>query len=305
MLKPGSRRVRQEQREIADDEQIIVRATQLAGQAVIGEPKFRVGLAAVLREVGRLSEPGGERSNADGPAEDPRSWRLRGRTAVLTTVVATASVWVVASGGSVVVAPSPANYFVVALCLALVPKSIAHRGGPVDRRCASGLGTDRGILAPARLRCGLLRSASAPAGGGTFGLLHCCGLEEVAELSADPSPFGGGGLGHRSDEYRSSCDILASAVKDWGWLSPLVVVDAVMDVAGPPSGSSALTAPSLLLLESVPELLQKESVLFDLGLKLAELLQVWASMLSVDGVLVPRCRGFETWRCGVARPCAR
>ena len=45
-----------------------------------------------------------------------------------------------------------------------------------------------------------------------------------------------------------------------------------MDVAGPPSGSSALTAPLLLLLESVPKLLQKESVLFDLGLKLAELL---------------------------------
>ena len=199
MLKPGSRRVRQEQRKIADDEQIIVRATQLAGQAVIGEPKFRVGLTAVLREVGRLSEPSGERSNADGPAEDPRSWRLRGRTAVLTAVVATASVWVVAPGGSVVVAPSPANYFVVALCLALVSRSIAHRGGPVGCRRASRLGKDRGILALARLRRGLLRSASAPAGGGTFGLLHRSGLEEVAELSADPSPLGGGGFGHCSD----------------------------------------------------------------------------------------------------------
>ena len=221
-----------------------------------------------------MPELGWEVSVADGSTKDPRARWLGRRTAVLFTVVATASVWVVAPGGSVVVAPSPADYFVVALCLALVSRSIAYRGGPVDRRRASSLGTDRGILAPTRLRYGLLRSASAPAGGGTLGLLHCCGLEEVAELSADPSPFGGGGLGHRSDEYRSSCDILASAVKDWGWLSPLVVVDAVMDVAGPPSGSSALTAPLLLLLESVPKLLQKESVLFDLGLKLAELLQV-------------------------------
>jgi len=38
-------------------------------------------------------------------------------------------------------------------------------------------------------------------------------------------------------------------------LTPFVVVDAVVDIAGPPPGSSALTATSLLLLESVSELL--------------------------------------------------
>ena len=124
--------------------------------------------------------------------------------------------------------------------------------GRLRRRGAVACQLLRGILAPARLRCGLLRSASAPAGGGTFGLLHRRGLEEVAELSADPSPLGGGGLGHCSDQHRSRCDILASAIKDWGWLIPLVVVDAVIDIAGPPSGSSALTALLLLLLESVP-----------------------------------------------------
>ena len=41
---------------------------------------------------------------------------------------------------------------------------------------------------------------------------------------------------------------------------------------GPLSGSSVITATLLLLLESVSELLQKESVLFDLGLTLSELL---------------------------------
>ena len=85
---------------------------------------------------------------------------------------------------------------------------------------------------------------------------------------------------------------------------PTVIVDAVMDVTGPPSGSSALTAPSLFLLESVPKLLQKESVLFDLGLKLAELLQVWAAMPPANGILVPCCRGFETRRCGITCPCS-
>ena len=55
-------------------------------------------------------------------------------------------------------------------------------------------------------------------------------------------------------------------------LAPFVVVDAVVDIMSPPSGCSAITATSLLLLESVLELLQKESVLFDPGLKLTELL---------------------------------
>ena len=61
-------------------------------------------------------------------------------------------------------------------------------------------------------------------------------------------------------------------IKDWGLLTPFVVVDAVVDIAGPSTGSSTITATSLLLLESVSELLQKESILLDLGLKLTELL---------------------------------
>ena len=64
-------------------------------------------------------------------------------------------------------------------------------------------------------------------------------------------------------------------------LTPFVVVDAAVDVAGidaavdvagPPPGSSAITVTSLLLLESVSELLQQESVLVDFCLELTELL---------------------------------
>ena len=72
-------------------------------------------------------------------------------------------------------------------------------------------------------------------------------------------------------------------------LAPFVVVDAVVDVASPPPGCFAITATLLLLLESVSELLQKESVLFDLGLKLTELLQVKASKFLGGRVLVPHC----------------
>ena len=61
-------------------------------------------------------------------------------------------------------------------------------------------------------------------------------------------------------------------IEDWGLLTPFVVVDAAVDVTGPPPGSSAITATSLLLLESVSKLLQQESVLLDLCLELTELL---------------------------------
>jgi hypothetical protein len=61
---------------------------------------------------------------------------------------------------------------------------------------------------------------------------------------------------------------------DRGLLIPFVVVDAMVDVASSPPGCSAITTTPLLLLESVLELLQKESVLFNLCLKLTELLQV-------------------------------
>ena len=63
-------------------------------------------------------------------------------------------------------------------------------------------------------------------------------------------------------------------MEDRGLIVPFVVVYVVVDIASPPPGCSTITATPLLLLKSVSELLQKESVLFDLGLKLMELLQV-------------------------------
>ena len=70
-------------------------------------------------------------------------------------------------------------------------------------------------------------------------------------------------------------------------LTPFVVIDAVVDVVGPPLGSSAITVTLLLLLESVSELLQQQSVLVDLCLELRELLQVQASEFLGGGVHVP------------------
>ena len=41
MLQPGASSVGEEQGEVADDEVVVVRSTQLAGQAVVREPQFR------------------------------------------------------------------------------------------------------------------------------------------------------------------------------------------------------------------------------------------------------------------------
>jgi hypothetical protein len=41
VLQPGSSDVREEQGEVADDEVVIVRSTQLAGQPVVREPQFQ------------------------------------------------------------------------------------------------------------------------------------------------------------------------------------------------------------------------------------------------------------------------
>ena len=68
---------------------------------------------------------GREMSSTDGPAKDSRARWPRRRTTVLPTVVVTALVRVVASGGPiVVVAPSPADHVVVLLRLASVVEAV-------------------------------------------------------------------------------------------------------------------------------------------------------------------------------------
>jgi hypothetical protein len=42
MLQPGSGSVREEQGKVADDEVVIVRPAQLAGQPVVREPQLRL-----------------------------------------------------------------------------------------------------------------------------------------------------------------------------------------------------------------------------------------------------------------------
>jgi hypothetical protein len=73
MLQPGSGGVEEEQGEVADDEVVIVRSTQLAGQPVVRKPQFRPRFPRVLSDGSRGSETGREWRPSYGPAESLRT----------------------------------------------------------------------------------------------------------------------------------------------------------------------------------------------------------------------------------------
>ena len=96
---------------------------------------------------------------------------------VLPAVVATASVWVVApSGPLVVVASSPADHLMVSLHLTPIAEAVQKHGDPVGYWRSVGLGTSRGFpVLPRRCR-GQVRGAPVSSGGGTLSLLNRGGL---------------------------------------------------------------------------------------------------------------------------------
>jgi hypothetical protein len=106
MLQPGSGSVREEKGEVADDEVVVVRPSQLARQPVIREPQLRPRLPSVLGNGSRGSEPGQERRPLYGPAEDPWTWWFGRGAPILLTVVASSTSRVVASAHPFLVASS-------------------------------------------------------------------------------------------------------------------------------------------------------------------------------------------------------
>jgi hypothetical protein len=97
MLQLGSGGVGEEQGEVVDDEVVIVRSTQLAGQPIVREPQFWPCFPRVLGDGSRGSEPGREQRPSFGPAESLRTgWFGRG-TLILPAVVASPTPGVVAS----------------------------------------------------------------------------------------------------------------------------------------------------------------------------------------------------------------
>jgi hypothetical protein len=97
MLQPGSGGVGEDQGEVADNEVVIVRSTQLAGQPVVRKPQFQPRFPRVLGDGSRGSEPGREWCLSYGPAEGLWTWWFGRGAPILLTVVASSTPGVVAS----------------------------------------------------------------------------------------------------------------------------------------------------------------------------------------------------------------
>jgi hypothetical protein len=189
MLQPGPGSVGEEQGEVADDEVVVVRPSQLACQPVVRKPQLRPRLPRVLGDGSRGPEPGRERRPSYGPAEDLRTWWFGRGTPILLAVVASSVPGVVASAHPLVEAGS------MFAMVWLVAEATRGCRRPVP--CAPGV--DRGLLHESGSRCAMLRGAPLPSGGRAFGPSDHNILQEILEFSLDTPPLGGGWLRHCSE----------------------------------------------------------------------------------------------------------
>jgi hypothetical protein len=182
MLQLGPGGVGEEQGEIADDEVVIVRSTQLAGQLVVREPRFRPCFPRVLGDGSRGLEPGLERRPSYGPAESLRTrWFWRG-TPILPAVVPSPTPGVVASTHLLVEVGSTVAVVVLV--------AEATRG---CRRCVPRApGVDRGFPYESGSRGAMLWRVPLPSGGRAFGPSDRGILQDILELYLDTPPLGGG-----------------------------------------------------------------------------------------------------------------
>jgi hypothetical protein len=189
MLQPGLGGVGEEQGEVADDEVVVVRPSQLAGQPVVRKPQLRPCFPRVPGDGSRGTEPGRERRPSYGLAECLRTWWFERGALILLAVVASPMPGVVASVHLLVEAGSTVA--------AVVLVAEATRG--CRRRVPRAPGVDGGLPHESGSRCAMLRGAPLPSGGRAFGPLNCGILQEILEFSLDTPPLGGGWLRHRSE----------------------------------------------------------------------------------------------------------
>jgi hypothetical protein len=159
MLQPGSSGVGEEQGEVADDEVVIVRSTQLVCQSVVREPQFRPRLPRVLCDGSRGSELGREWCPSYGPAESLRTgWFGRGAP-ILPAVVSFPTPGVVASAHPLVEVGST-----VAVVVLIAEAIRGHK-----RRVAHAPDVERGFPHKSESRGAMLRGVPLPSRGRAFG----------------------------------------------------------------------------------------------------------------------------------------
>jgi hypothetical protein len=189
MLQPGPGGVGEEQGEVTDDEVVIVRSTQLAGQPVVRKPQFRPCFPRVLGDGSRGSEPGRERRPSYGPAKGLRTRQFRRGAPILPAVVASPTSGVVASMHLLVEVGSTVA--------AVVLIAEATRG--CRRRVPRAPGVDRGFPHESGSHGAMLRGVPLPSGGRALGPSDHVILQKILEFSLDTPPLGGGWLRYRSE----------------------------------------------------------------------------------------------------------
>jgi hypothetical protein len=189
MLQPGSGGVGEEQGEVADDEVVIVRSPQLAGQPVVRKPQFQPRFPRVLSDGSRGSEPGRERRPSYVPAEGLRTRWFRRGAPILPTVIASPTPRVVAS----------VHLFIEVGSTVVAAVLVAEATQGCRRRVPRAPGVDRGFPHESRSHGAMLRGVPLPSGGRALSLSDRGILQEILELSLDTSPLGGGWLQRRSE----------------------------------------------------------------------------------------------------------
>jgi hypothetical protein len=189
MLQPGPGSIREEQGDVADDEVVVVRPSQLACQPVVRKPQLRPCLPRVLGDGSRGPEPSRKRRPSYGPTEGSRTWWFGRGTPILLIVVASSAPWVVASAHPLVEAGS------TVVMVLLVAEAIRGCRRPVPR----APGVDRSLPHESGSRYAMLRGAPLPSGGRAFGPSDRGILQEILEFSLDTPPLGGGRLRHCSE----------------------------------------------------------------------------------------------------------
>jgi hypothetical protein len=189
MLQPGPGSVKEEQGEVADDEVVVIRPSQLACQPVVRKPQLRPCFPRILGDGSQGPEPGRERRPSYGPTEGSQTWWFGRGALILLTVIASSAPRVVASAHPLVEAGST-----VAMVL-LVAEATRGCRRPIPR----APGVDRGLPHESGSCCMMLRGAPLPLGGRAFGPSDRGILQEILEFSLDTPPLGGGWLRHCSE----------------------------------------------------------------------------------------------------------
>jgi hypothetical protein len=118
------------------------------------------------------------------------------------------------------------------------------------------------------------RGAPSPSGGGALGSSGCGVFQEVLEFVLDTSPFGGGWLRHYPKQHCCRSQVLAGPVDGRGQHCPGIVNNAALDVPSPMTCSSGERPTCPFLLKVLPELHKSPHFFVELGLHLAELLEL-------------------------------